>query len=114
MQSLQSAFGVVALLAIAWIFSEHRLAVSWRRVAISLALTVVLALLTLVLATIPMTRGLGVPAAIGLLIALVAVLFVLPPALAVCGRRLFWPFVPRPGESRDQGGVWRAVASINS
>ncbi|NYI78520.1 MMPL family transporter [Nocardioides panzhihuensis] len=95
---------------------DDRLALStaWRRTALAILasnLTVVLALLTLVLATIPMTRGLGVPAAIGLLIALVAVLFVLPPALAVCGRGLFWPFVPRPGESRDQGRVWRGVAS---
>lgn len=95
---------------------DDRLALStaWRKTALAILasnLTVVLALLTLVLATIPMTRGLGVPAAIGLLIALVAVLFVLPPALAVCGRRLFWPFVPRPGDSRDQGRVWRAIAS---
>ncbi|MFE7223986.1 MMPL family transporter [Nocardioides sp. NPDC057577] len=95
---------------------DDRLALStaWQKTVLAILasnLTVVLALLTLVLATIPMTRGLGVPAAIGLLIALVAVLFVLPPALAVCGRRLFWPFVPRPGEARDQGGVWRAVAS---
>lgn len=95
---------------------DDRLALStaWRRTAIAILasnLTVVLALLTLVLATIPMTRGLGVPAAIGLIVALVAVLFVLPPALAVCGRRLFWPFVPRPGESREQGRVWRGIAS---
>ncbi|MEU4454449.1 MMPL family transporter [Nocardioides sp. NPDC023903] len=95
---------------------DDRLALStaWRRTVLAILasnLTVVLALLTLVLATIPMTRGLGVPAAIGLLIAVVAVLFVLPPALAVCGRRLFWPFVPRPGESREQGRTWRAVAS---
>ena len=73
--------------------------------------TVVLALLALVFATIPMTRGLGIPAAIGLLIALVAVLFVLPPFLAVCGRRLFWPFIPRPGGARTQGRTWRVIAS---
>lgn len=95
---------------------DDRLALStaWRRTALAILasnVTVVLALLTLVLATIPMTRGLGVPAAIGLIIALLAVLFVLPAALAVCGRRLFWPFVPRPGESREQGRMWRAIAS---
>ncbi|EGD43674.1 integral membrane protein, MMPL family [Nocardioidaceae bacterium Broad-1] len=73
--------------------------------------TVVLALLALVFATIPMTRGLGIPAAIGLLIALVAVLFVLPPFLAVAGRRLFWPFIPRPGGARTQGRTWRVIAS---
>ncbi|UJP09044.1 MMPL family transporter [Microbacterium sp. KUDC0406] len=84
--------------------------------------TVVLSLLTLVLAVIPGTRGLGVASAVGLLIALAAVLLVLPPALAVCGRKLFWPFVPRPAEAIGRDGVprqdrvaregraWRAVA----
>ncbi len=73
--------------------------------------TVVLALLTLLCATIPMTRGLGVPGALGLLIALAAVLFVLPPLLAVLGRRVFWPFVPRRGQDRAQGRAWRSIAS---
>ncbi|MFE6735480.1 MMPL family transporter [Microbacterium sp. NPDC057650] len=73
--------------------------------------TVVLSLLTLVLAVIPGTRGLGVASAVGLLIALAAVLLVLPPALAVCGRGLFWPFVPRPGRATREGRAWRAVAS---
>ncbi|REJ04980.1 MMPL family transporter [Microbacterium bovistercoris] len=72
--------------------------------------TVVLSLLTLVLAVIPGTRGLGVASAVGLLIALAAVLLILPPALAVCGRGLFWPFVPRPGRATDQGRGWRALA----
>ncbi|MGH3353626.1 MAG: MMPL family transporter, partial [Nocardioides sp.] len=95
---------------------DDRLALSraWRKTVpavLASNVTVVLALLTLAFATIPMTRGLGVPAAIGLLIALLAVLFVLPPFLAVCGRRLFWPFIPRPGGARTQGGTWRAVAS---
>ncbi|WP_328529671.1 MMPL family transporter [Nocardioides sp. NBC_00368] len=87
---------------------------AWRKTVpavLASNVTVVLALLVLVFATIPMTRGLGVPAAIGLLIALVAVLFVLPPFLAVCGRRLFWPFIPRPGGARAQGRTWRAIAS---
>jgi len=95
---------------------DDRLALSsaWRKsvpAILASNVTVVLALVTLVFATIPMTRGLGIPAAIGLLIALAAVLFVLPPFLAVCGRRVFWPFVPRPGQSREQGSVWRSIAS---
>ncbi|MDR2996536.1 MAG: MMPL family transporter, partial [Microbacterium sp.] len=72
--------------------------------------TVVLSLLTLVLAVIPGTRGLGVASAVGLLIALAAVLLVLPPALAVCGRGLFWPFIPRPGRVTREGRAWRGVA----
>ncbi|MEA2975663.1 MAG: concentrative nucleoside transporter, family [Alphaproteobacteria bacterium] len=47
MQTLQSALGVLALLAFAWIISENRQAVSWRRVGLSLLLTFLLAVLFL-------------------------------------------------------------------
>jgi len=47
MQILQSVFGVAALLAFAWAISEQRSAVSWRRVGISLALTIFLTVLLL-------------------------------------------------------------------
>src|SRR5206468_11538105 len=43
MLQLQSALGIVALLAIAWAISEHRRLVAWRPVATGLALTIVLA-----------------------------------------------------------------------
>ena len=65
-------------------------------------ITVVLALLTLLLATLPNYRSLGIAAAVGLIIAVVYALIALPAALAVCGRGLFWPFIPRPGESRGK------------
>ncbi|GAA2872432.1 MMPL family transporter [Microbacterium arabinogalactanolyticum] len=95
---------------------DHRaaLSIAWRSTAPAIVasnVTVVLALLTLVLAVIPGTHGLGVSSAIGLLIALLSVLFLLPPLLAVCGRKAFWPFIPRPGEAPRQGRVWRRVAS---
>ena len=95
---------------------DHRRALSsaWRQTVPAIVasnVTVVLALLTLVLAVIPGTHGLGVSSAIGLLIALSAVLFLLPPLLAVCGRGVFWPFVPRPGQGRTQGRGWRTVAT---
>lgn len=94
---------------------NHReaLAIAWRKTApavLASNVTVVLALLTLVFAVIPGTRGLGIASAVGLLIALAAVLFVLPPILAVCGRGVFWPFVPRPGQNKQYGRVWGAVA----
>ncbi|MEP6842306.1 MAG: MMPL family transporter [Pseudolysinimonas sp.] len=94
---------------------NHRqaLAVAWKETAPTILasnVTVVLALLTLVLAVIPGTRGLGVSSAVGLLIAMAAVLLVLPPVLAVCGRRIFWPFVPRPGRGAQPGRVWGVVA----
>lgn len=73
--------------------------------------TVVLALLTLLFASTPSTRSLGALAACGLVVAAISVLVILPPLLAVCGPRLFWPFVPHAGdnETLDSGG-WRRVA----
>lgn len=73
--------------------------------------TVVAALLVLVLASVPSTRSLGVMAALGLLVAVVFVLLALPAALALCGRKVFWPFVPQ-ADDRDTAdeGVWHALA----
>jgi RND superfamily putative drug exporter len=100
--------------------TDHRtaLAAAWRATVpavVASNLTVVLALLTLVLATIPGTRGLGVAGAAGLLIAAVAVLTLLPAALALTGRRVFWPFVPRPDDGGLSSGsglstVWGRIA----
>ncbi|MCC2028475.1 MMPL family transporter [Microbacterium sp. YMB-B2] len=95
---------------------DHRVALStaWRKTVPAIVasnVTVVLALLTLTLAVIPGTRGLGISSAAGLLIALAAVLFALPPVLAVCGRKVFWPFVPKPGSAVKQGRVWRGIAT---
>jgi RND superfamily putative drug exporter len=73
--------------------------------------TVVLALLTLVLASSPSTRSLGVQAASGLVVAAVYVLLVLPPLLALFGRRLFWPFVPQVGSKPlTESGIWHRIA----
>ncbi|BBY55305.1 MMPL family transporter [Mycobacterium koreense] len=72
--------------------------------------TVVLALVTLLLAVIPSTRSLGALAACALVVAALAVLVVLPPLLALCGRRLFWPFIPRPGaDGEHDRGWWHRV-----
>ncbi|GAA1140267.1 MMPL family transporter [Ornithinicoccus hortensis] len=98
--------------------ADHRaaLATAWRGAVpavLASNVTVVLALLTLSLATLPGTRGLGVASAAGLVIALAAVLLVLPPALAVVGRRAFWPFVPRPGTTDPtEHGVWSRIAGV--
>ncbi|WAJ46766.1 MMPL family transporter [Mycobacterium sp. Aquia_216] len=73
--------------------------------------TVVLALLTLLNASTPSTRSLGALAACGLVVAAVFVLVVLPPLLALCGRRLFWPLVPQPdGAATLDSGAWHRVA----
>ncbi|WP_305784564.1 MMPL family transporter [Symbioplanes lichenis] len=72
------------------------------------AATVVLSLLTLLLASLGDTVALGVTAALGIGVAALFALVVLPPALVVCGRGLFWPFVPRVGDTLRHG-VWSRV-----
>jgi RND superfamily putative drug exporter len=57
--------------------------------------TVALSLATLLLAELSGNRALGFACAIGVLVAIAFALVVLPAALVVCGRGLFWPFVPR-------------------
>src|SRR6266481_4305043 len=57
MQNLQSALGVIALIAFAWAISENRRAVSPRRVATDLAITLVLAVLFLKVP--PITAAMG-------------------------------------------------------
>lgn len=73
--------------------------------------TVVLALVTLLLAVTPSTRSLGICAACGLLVSAVFVLFVLPPLLGLVGRKVFWPFIPRPEDPVGTAtGVWHRIA----
>src|SRR5699024_8523218 len=53
----------------------------------------------------------GVASAVGLVIVLVFTLTALPALLAVTGRRIFWPFVPRAGQSVDPDrGFWAGLA----
>jgi RND superfamily putative drug exporter len=74
--------------------------------------TVVLALLTLLFAASPSTRSLGLQAASGLVVAAFFSLFVLPPLLAVCGVKLFWPFIPRRGgQDLAEAGAWHRIAT---
>ncbi|GIE32401.1 membrane protein [Actinoplanes italicus] len=73
--------------------------------------TVILALLTLILASLKSNVALGVTAAAGVAIAAVFALLVLPAALVICGRGLFWPFIPRVGQAgpEDGKGLWAKV-----
>lgn len=77
--------------------------------------TVAVSLLTLLLASLGSDRTLGWACAVGVVVAMGAALLILPAALVVCGRGLFWPFVPRysPGATHHTG-FWerlgRAVA----
>jgi RND superfamily putative drug exporter len=73
--------------------------------------TVVLALLTLLFASTPSTRSLGALAACGLVVAAVSVLVVLPPLLGLCGRSLFWPFIPQADDDDSvDSGPWHRIA----
>jgi putative drug exporter of the RND superfamily len=74
--------------------------------------TVMAALLTLSLAEVTGTSGLGPIGALGIAMAMVSMLTILPALLTVFGRRAFWPFIPRVGgEGTDEThGVWRRIA----
>ena len=78
---------------------------------LSSATTVVLGLLTLLLSLIPTTRGLGLACAVGVVVAAAFVLVVLPAALVVFGRWIFWPKVPRVGQAPlvESRSLWRRV-----
>ena len=67
------------------------------------AATVALGLLCLLTAVLPGQRALGPAGAIGVLSAMLAALTLLPALLLICGRGVFWPFVPRYGTQETTG-----------
>ena len=72
--------------------------------------TVVAALLCLAFARVNSTAGLGPVGAMGVAVAAIAMLTVLPALLLIGGRRAFWPFVPRYGsEEASRRGSWRRL-----
>jgi RND superfamily putative drug exporter len=75
--------------------------------------TVVLALLCLGFAANPSSSAIGYAGAIGIVIAVVFALLVLPAAMTIFGRRLFWPFVPWVGDpDPTSDGFWAKVAAV--
>jgi RND superfamily putative drug exporter len=71
--------------------------------------TVIFALLSLLLATFGIYHDLGVPLAIGIATMLIAGLTLLPALLAILGRAVFWPSIPKAGDR--QGGWWGRIAA---
>ncbi len=66
-----------------------------------------LGMLCLLLAETNSTKGLGPVAAIGVVIALVAMISLLPALLVICGRWVFWPARPRYGTAEPTAtGFW--------
>ena len=69
--------------------------------------TVVLSMLVLLAAEMNSTSGLGPVAAIGVAVALVAMLSLFPALLVIFGRWIFWPVVPHYGSpDPTERGVW--------
>ena len=78
--------------------------------------TVALSLLTLLLADLTSNRGLGFGGAVGVATAMLFGLVVLPAALVLPGRWLFWPFVPRVGDltTAERAGLWSRLGRLVS
>jgi RND superfamily putative drug exporter len=75
---------------------------------------VALSLLTLLAADLTSNRGLGFGGAVGVCIAMLFGLVVLPAALVLPGRWLFWPFVPRVGDptTAERSGLWSRLGTL--
>ena len=74
--------------------------------------TVTIGLLCLLAAELNSNRSLGPIGATGIVMALLAMLTVLPAVLVIVGRRIFWPFVPRYGAEADEAhSLWGRVGA---
>ena len=72
--------------------------------------TVVLSLLTLTVAELNSTKSLGPVLAIGVGVALLAMLTLLPALLVIFGRWIFWPVKPAFGSAEPTAnGIWASV-----
>jgi RND superfamily putative drug exporter len=74
-------------------------------------LTVIAALLTLSIAEVNGTAGLGPIGAMGVGLAMISMLTMLPAALTISGRKWFWPRIPHLGEAGvdETHGAWRRI-----
>ena len=93
---------------------HQAMAVALRRASeaiIASASTVVVGVLSLLLSVFPSTRGLGLASAVGVVVAALGVLVLLPGALVVFGRWIFWPQVPREGQQvlSESRSLWRRI-----
>ena len=72
--------------------------------------TVILSLLTLSVAELNSTKSLGPVLAIGVAVALVSMMTLLPALLVICGRWVFWPVKPTFGSAEPTTrGIWAGV-----
>jgi RND superfamily putative drug exporter len=72
--------------------------------------TVAIGMLCLLFATMNSTAGLGPVAAVGVGVAVLVMLTLLPALLVTCGRWIFWPRTPRLGDDEpSEHGFWARV-----
>lgn len=77
------------------------------------ALTVTLALLALLLASNKSSQGLAIVGALGILSAFLVQMTLLPAVLAVFGRKLLWPRIPRNDGSKFEGSnFWHKLSNL--
>ncbi|MEC3974270.1 MMPL family transporter [Amycolatopsis sp. H20-H5] len=77
------------------------------------AATVAVSLLVLMLATVNSTSGLGPVCAVGIVVALLAMMTLLPALLVICGRWIFWPVKPTFGAPRPtRDGLWTRIGGF--
>lgn len=92
---------------------HEAMAIALRRAGpaiIASATAVILALLVLVVAELNSTSSLGPVLAIGVGVALLAMLTLLPALLVICGRWVFWPVRPAFGSAEPaSGGIWARI-----
>ncbi|TYK42701.1 MMPL family transporter [Actinomadura decatromicini] len=75
--------------------------------------TVALSMLCLLVATLNSTKSMGPVMAIGVAVALLAMVTLLPALLVICGRWMFWPRRPRFGtDEPTERGVWARVGGF--
>ncbi|MDG2497535.1 MAG: MMPL family transporter [Aquiluna sp.] len=115
-----------ALLLIAR-YREELLGLADRREAMRVALrgagpailasgsTVAVALALLLLAEIEGRQVLGLVSAVGIVVAMIAGLFILPAALVIFPRGIFWPLVPKlGGVNRNDKSLWAKLGKLVS
>jgi len=79
---------------------------------IASAATVIIGMLCLLFAETNSTKSLGPVAAIGVGVALLVMISLLPAMLVICGRWLFWPVKPRYGSAEPTTrGLWARVGN---
>ena len=94
---------------------HEAMAIALRRAGpaiIASAATVGISMLCLTAADMNSTRGLGPVCAVGVIVALLAMVTLLPALLTICGRWVFWPVRPAVGTvDPTSTGLWAKVGN---